>query len=331
MTLFNPVEAWLHMKAQLPPLKIEGIGIMYVYPFFLALLLFEFYKAKHLYNLKETFASFVILVGATVIRVLTNVFEITLYFFLFKLAEPLREQYLGYGSLGFAWFIWIACMLADDHNFYWHHRLSHNIRLLWAAHLPHHSAKTFNLTVSIRNGWFITLYKPIFWLWMPLVGFEPIMIATCLILNSFYQFFLHSQLVPSFPLYEKLFNTPYIHTVHHSSNTEYLDRNHGGILTVWDRLYGTWQAPIKGVVPKYGISHDPGTDNPITHNLFEFQEIWKDVKAAPGLKNKFMYIFGPPGWSHDGSSLTSKQLQAELKLAQAENRDVPEREFVRSN
>jgi len=319
------------MKAQLPPLKIEGIGIMYVYPFFLALLLFEFYRAKHLYNLKETFASFVILVGATVIRVLTNVFEITLYFFLFKLAEPLREQYLGYGSLGFAWYIWIACMLADDHNFYWHHRLSHNIRLLWAAHLPHHSAKTFNLTVSIRNGWFITLYKPIFWLWMPLVGFEPIMIATCLILNSFYQFFLHSQLVPSLPLYERLFNTPYIHTVHHSSNTEYLDRNHGGILTVWDRLYGTWQAPIKGVKPKYGISHDPGTDNPITHNLFEFQEIWKDVKKAPGLKNKFMYIFGPPGWSHDGSSMTSKQLQAELALAKAQGAEVPEREHVRSN
>ena len=235
------------------------------------------------------------------------------------------------GWRGFAWYVWIICMLADDHNFYWHHRLSHSIRVLWAAHLPHHSAKTFNLTVSIRNGWFITLYKPIFWMWLPLVGFEPIMIATCLIMNSFYQFFLHSQLVPSLPLYEKLFNTPYIHTVHHSSNTEYLDFNHGGILTIWDRLYGTWQPPIKGVAPKYGINHNPGTDNPITHNLFEFQEIWKDVKKAPGLKNKFMYIFGPPGWSHDGSSMTSRQLQRELKQARAEGREVPEHIFIRSN
>ena len=328
---FSPVEAWLHMKAQLPPLDIEGIGIKYVYPFFLILLLLEFFNAKHLYNLKETFASFVILVGATVIRVLTNVFEITLYFFLFHLAEPLREHYLGYSTFGFAWYVWIICAIADDHNFYWHHRLSHNVRVLWAAHLPHHSAKTFNLTVSIRNGWFITLIKPIYWLWMPLLGFEPIMIATCLIINAFYQFFLHSQLVPSLPLYERVFNTPYIHTVHHSSNTEYLDRNHGGILTIWDRIYNSWQAPIKGVVPKYGISHDPGTDNPITHNIFEFQEIWKDVKKAPGFKNKFMYIFGPPGWSHDGSSMTSKQLQDELKLAKAEGRAAPEHEHIRSN
>ena len=328
---FNPIDAWLQMKEQLPPLAIEGIGIKYVYPIFLGLLLLEYFNAKDLYNIKETWASFVILVGATVIRVLTNVFEITLYFFLFHLAEPLREQYLGYSTLGFAWYVWIICLFADDHNFYWHHRLSHNIRVLWAAHLPHHSAKTFNLTVSIRNGWFITLFKPIYWLWLPLLGFEPIMIATVLIVNSFYQFVLHSQLVPSLPLYERIFNTPYIHTVHHSSNTEYLDKNHGGIFSFWDRIYGTWQAPIKGLKPKYGISHDPGTDNPITHNLFEFQEIWKDVKKAPGLRNKLMYIFGPPGWSHDGSSMTSKQLQKELAAAKAAGTAVPEHTFIRSN
>ena len=93
------------------------------------------------------------------------------------------------------------------------------------------------------------------------------------------------------------------------------------------KLEGT----IKGVVPKYGISHDPGTDNPVTHNLFEFQEIWRDVKKAPGLKNKLMYIFGPPGWSHDGSSMTSKQLQAELAMAKAQGKEVPHHEFIRSN
>ncbi len=328
---FHLIDAWLGMKSHLPVLKIEGIGIKYVYPCFLGLLLLEFFNAKHLYNLKETFASFIILVGATVIRVLTNVFEISLYLFLFWAAAPVRQHLFGYTSFGFAWYVWLICAIADDHNFYWHHRLAHNVRVLWAAHLPHHSAKTFNLTVSIRNGWFITLVKPIYWLWMPLLGFEPIMIATCLIVNAFYQFFLHSQLVPSLPLYEKVFNTPYIHTVHHCSNTEYLDRNHGGILTIWDRIYGTWQPPINGMVPKYGISHDPGTDNPITHNLFEFQEIWKDVKKAPGLRNKFMYIFGPPGWSHDGSSMTSKQLQTELATANARGVRVPEREFVRSN
>ncbi len=303
------------MKAKLPELAIEGIGITYIYPIFLVFLLIEYFNARHLYNLRETWASFVILVGATLIRVATNVFEITLYFFLFWLAADLRQEYLGYTSLGFAWYIWIICAVADDHNFYWHHRLAHNVRLLWAAHLPHHSAKTFNLTVSIRNGWFITFVKPIYWLWMPLVGFDPIMIATCLIVNAFYQFTLHSQLMPSFGWIENIFNSSYVHVVHHSSNVEYLDRNHGGIFTFWDRIYGTWQAPIKGVQPKFGISHDPGTDNPITHNIFEFQEIWRDVKKSPKLRHKLMYVFGPPGWSHDGSSKTSHQLQEELRAS----------------
>ena len=316
---FNLIDAWRRMAAQLPELPIQDIGLKYVYPIFLALIAMEYIKARHLFDLKESLSGFVIAIGATIMRVVTNVLEISLYLFLFAWAEPFREQYLGYSTLGFAWYIWVLCVIADDHNFYWHHRLSHNIRLLWAAHLPHHSARTFNLTVSIRNGWFITLYKPIIWLWMPLVGFEPIMIATCLIANAMYQFFLHSQVVPSLGWYEKLFNTPYVHTVHHSSNTEYLDRNHGGILVIWDKIYGTWQEPIKGLKPKYGISHDPDTYNPITHNLFEFQEIWRDVKKSPNLWHKFMYIFGPPGWSHDGSSKTSRQLQAEMKAAQEED------------
>lgn len=328
---FNIVEEWFRMKEQLPKLDIEHYGLVYVYPVFIVLILIEYFKAKDLFDLKESLSGFVIGLGATAIRVVTNVFEISLYMFLFWWAADFRQEHFGYTSLGFAWYTWILCAVLDDHNFYWHHRLAHNVRLLWAAHLPHHSGRKYNLTISIRNGWFITLVKPIYWLWMPLVGFEPIMIATCLIINAFYQFTLHSQLVPSYGWLENIFNSSYVHVVHHSSNTEYLDRNHGGIFTFWDRLYKTWQAPIKGVVPKFGISHDPNTNNPITHNVFEFQEIWKDVKKAPGLKNKLMYIFGPPGWSHDGSSMTSKQLQEELAQAKRLGRPVPVHDHVRSN
>jgi len=314
---FDLFNAWLEMKAQLPELPIEGFGLVYVYPLFLLLIVMEYAKARDYYDLRESVSGLVIGVGATVMKVFTGVFEISIYLFLFQWSAPLRESLFGYTTLGTAWFVWLACVVADDHNFYWHHRICHNVRLLWAAHLPHHSAHSFNLTVSIRNGWFITLFKPVYWLWLPLVGFEPIMIATCLIANSFYQFFLHSQLVPSLGWYERIFNTPYVHVVHHSSNTEYLDRNHGGILVIWDKIYGTWQAPIKGLAPKYGISHDPGSYNPITHNLFEFQEIWKDMKKSSKWKDKWMYMFGPPGWSHDGSSKTSSQLQAELARATA--------------
>ncbi len=310
---FNLIEAWLDMKRQLPELPIEGVGAKYIYPLFILLMIVEYRAARHLFDLKESWSGVVMGLGATVIKLIANVFEISIMLFLFEWSKPFRMEHLDYDTLGFAWYIWVICLLFDDHNFYWHHRLAHNIRFLWAAHLPHHSGKMFNLTVSVRNGWFIEFFKPIYWMWMPLVGFEPIMIATCLIANSFYQFFLHTQLVPSLGWFGKVFNTPWVHVVHHSSNTEYLDRNHGGILVIWDRLYGTWQEPIKGLEPRYGISHNPETYNPLVHNVFEFQEIWKDVKRAPTLKAKLLYIFGPPGWSHDGSSKTSRQLQAELK------------------
>lgn len=278
---------------------------------FIVLIIIEYLSARELFDVKETLSGFVMAIGATIMRLSTKAIEFSIYFAVFYFAEPLREVLFGEGngSLGWAWWIWILCFLGDDFSFYWHHRFSHNVRLLWAAHLPHHSAKTYNLTISIRNGWFITLYKPIFWLWMPLVGFEPAMIATALIVNSMYQFFLHSQLIPSLGIYEKLFNTPYIHQVHHSCNIEYLDKNHGGILLIWDKMFGTFLKPMKGVDCKYGIMHDPDTYNPVTHNFFEFAEIWKDMKKSPKFKDKFMYVFGPPGWSHDNSTMTAKQLQ----------------------
>ncbi len=292
-------------------LAIVDFGLKFMYPLYVVLIIVEYLSARHLFDVKESLSGFAIAAGATVVRLLTKTWELALFIVLFKAFEPLREQWLGYASIGWAWWAWILCGLGDDFNFYWHHRISHNVRVLWAAHLPHHSARTFNLTVSIRNGWFITLYKPIFWIWMPILGFEPLMIATCLIVNAMYQFFLHSQKVPSLGWFEKLFNTPWVHQVHHSCNVEYLDRNHGGILIIWDRIFGTWQDQIPGLKPRYGILHDPNTYDPVKHNLFEFQEIWKDVKRAPDLRSKLMYVFGPPGWSHDGTSKTSRQLQRE--------------------
>jgi len=187
------------------------------------------------------------------------------------------------------------------------------VRILWAAHVPHHSAKSFNFTIGIRNGWFITLYKPVFWLWMAVIGFEPGMIATAMIINGVYQFFLHTQLVPStLGWYGKIFNTPYVHQVHHSSNVEYLDKNHGGMMIIWDKLFGTFQDIIPELDPKYGIIKDPDTYNPILINTHEFSSIWKDVRNVNSWKDKLKYVFYPPGWSHDNSSKTAMQMQKEL-------------------
>ena len=212
------------------------VVVKYIYPIFGLLMVLEYFSAKHLFDLKESFAGFVVAIVASVIASFSKLVALAIFFLIFELFKDLRLALFGYETLGWAWYVWIFAILADDFSFYWHHRFSHSIRLLWAAHVPHHSAKNFNFTIGIRNGWFVTLYKPIFWLWMPLIGFEPIMIATCLIINGIYQFFLHTQLVPSMGWYGKIFNTPYVHQVHHSSNIEYLDKNHGGMLIVWDKF-----------------------------------------------------------------------------------------------
>ena len=289
-------------------IEIKAI-LIYIYPIFIFLMILEYVFAKQLFNLKESATGFAIAAVASLVSFFSNAVALTVFIFIFELFEGLRIEYFAYESFGWAWYVWLLVLIADDFNFYWHHRFSHTIRLLWAAHVPHHSARSFNLTIGIRNGWFVTLYKPIFWLWMPIIGIEPGMIAGVMIINSLYQFFLHTQLVPSLGWFGKVFNTPFIHQVHHSSNVEYLDKNHGGMLIIWDRLFGTFQDIIPTVNTKYGILKDPGTYNPILLNTHEFASIWKDVCKVSSWKDKFKYVFYPPGWSHDNSTKTTLELQ----------------------
>ncbi|MFT6760369.1 MAG: sterol desaturase/sphingolipid hydroxylase (fatty acid hydroxylase superfamily), partial [Psychroserpens sp.] len=214
-------------------------------------------------------------------------------------------------DIGYQWWAWVLLFFADDLSFYWHHRLSHHIRILWAAHINHHSSENYNLAVALRQSWTELFYKYIFWLWLPILGFEPVMIFMMMGFSLIYQFWVHTKTIKSLGPLEWIMNTPSHHRVHHASNTRYLDRNHAGILIIWDRIFGTFQKEEETDPVVFGI-----TSNIHTHNLFkiafhEFQSIWKDIKSAPNLKTKLGYIFMPPGWSHDGRSKTSDQLRTE--------------------
>ncbi|WP_299759058.1 sterol desaturase family protein [uncultured Pontibacter sp.] len=287
----------------------------YFVPIFVILIAGEAYisyrEDKELYSFKDSMASTWVGLGAALLNTLTKAYQIGLFFLFYKLFEPLRVEFLGYENLGWAWWVWVLCLIGDDFNFYWHHRFCHTIRIFWAAHLVHHSSDKFNLGTAFRNGWTIFLYKPIYWLWLPILGFNPVMIALCMSFNSIYQFFLHSTLVPKIPVFGQVFNTPWVHQVHHACNIEYLDRNHGGILIIWDKLFGTYLDKDKNLETKFGVLHPPTKHDPITLNFHEFNDIWKDVRSVKSWKAKFMYVFGPPGWSHDGSRKTSKMLQQE--------------------
>ncbi len=300
--------------------------LVYGVPVFIAFILVELTYSKahgddHIYHWKDLFASGFMGIGSAVLGPLFKVlFAIALFEGVYEWCNPyvdgVRQNVLGYASFGYAWYIWLFCQLADDFTYYWFHRANHEIRFLWAAHIVHHSSDNFNLGTAVRNGWFTILYKPLFYMWMPAIGFPPEMVLVCLGIEALWQFQLHSQYIPKLGWLEKIFNTHTMHQVHHAQNVEYLDKNHGGFLNIFDKLFGTWKEFDEEIDVKYGVIHSPNSYNPAVILTHEYKDIWKDVKKADKWSHKLMYIFGPPGWSHDGSTLTVKQQQALHKKQQ---------------
>ena len=213
-------------------------------------------------------------------------------------------------KLGTDWWVWIILFFADDFTFYLHHRSCHEIRLFWAAHVNHHSSQQYNLAVALRQSWGELLHKYFWYLWLPLF-FHPVMILSVMAISLIYQFWLHTETIDRLPKpIEWFFNTPSHHRVHHGSNVRYLDRNHAGILIIWDRMFGTFSPELREEKVVYGITTNIDTNNPFIIASHEYANLFSDVKKAPGLRNKLGYIFGPPGWSHDGSTQTAKQMRA---------------------
>ncbi len=301
--------------------------LAYGVPCFIALILLEIAYSRHnnkkdLYVWKDLMTSGSLGVGTAILSPLLQVvFMIVLFEGVYSIFNPVINgeniNIFGYESFGYEWYIWGLCMLGDDFAYYWYHRANHEIRILWAAHIVHHSSDHFNLGTGVRNGFFTHFYKPFFYVWLPAVGFPVEMIMVCIGIESLWQFQLHSQYIPKMGFLERFLNTHTMHQVHHSQNLEYMDKNHGGILNIFDRMFGTWKELDDKIDTKFGVTHPPNSYNPVIILTHEFKDIWKDVKKAKSINEKFMYIFGPPGWSPDGSTLTVKQQQSLLKNKKA--------------
>ena len=202
---------------------------------------------------------------------------------------------------------WLVLLVAEDCCYYWFHRVHHEVRFLWAVHVNHHSSEHYNLSTALRQTLFTPLTGPIFWAPLALVGFPPVMILTAQAWSLLYQFWLHTEAIGTLGPLEWVMNTPSHHRVHHGKNVPYLDRNHAGIFIVWDRLFGTFAREDERVV--YGLTKDIESFNLVTIGFHEFAAIARDVRHAPTLGAKLGYVVAPPGWSHDGSSKTARQLQ----------------------
>lgn len=190
---------------------------------------------------------------------------------------------------------WALLFLLDDLTYYVLHRANHTVRLFWAGHVPHHSSQRYNFATALRQGPGERIHKYLFWLPLPLLGFDPGMILTVMALSLLYQFFLHTEWMGPWPRpLSWLLNTPSHHRVHHASNGPYLDRNHGGVLIVWDRLFGTFVAEDPAEPVRYGLTKNLARHDAPYVATHEYRAIWADVRHSRSVGEALYRIFGPP-------------------------------------
>lgn len=214
------------------------------------------------------------------------------------------------------WESWIALFFAVELAYYWLHRFSHEIRWMWTQHSVHHSARQITLSVAYRLGWTQFLAGP--WLFLvPVcwIGFDPRAVVLMYAANLLYQFWLHTEVVPKLGPLERVFNTPSHHRVHHAVEPEYLDRNYGGVLIIWDKLFGTF-APEREHAPRtYGLVHQIDTLNPVKIAFTEWAALVRDLRAARSSREVLGLLFGPPGWKADGSGQTTRAIRRAAGIA----------------
>lgn len=212
-------------------------------------------------------------------------------------------------EIPFVWWAWVLIFFFEDFTYYWAHRIGHESRFFWASHVIHHSSKKYNLSTALRQTWTGSFTSFIFYLWLPLLGFHPVMILMQQSISLLYQYWIHTELIKKMPKwFEFIFNTPSHHRVHHATNPQYLDRNHAGILIIWDRIFGTFEN--ENEKPIYGLITNINTFNPLRIAFHEWFVMLKDSFTQKiYFADRIKYLFMPPGWKHDGSGMISSDLR----------------------
>ena len=240
------------------------------------------------YERRDTTASLLMLVGNVAVNLATLAAVGRVHRFVYRnrVADLGRRR----GSF-------IVSMVMWDFLYYWNHRWMHEVRLFWANHVSHHSSERYNLSTALRQPWSGFLLSWV-WLPMPALGLNPQHVARAGQLNLLYQYWIHTEVIDRLPgPAEAVLNTPSHHRVHHGANPQYLDKNYGGILITWDKLFGSFEPEVRRV--KYGLTKNIRTFNPLRIGYHEFVDIARDVRSARGLRAKLAHVFGRPGWSAD--------------------------------
>lgn len=270
---------------------MSNLLLQYAIPVFFVLIFIEALYARvkglQLYNLRNSLSCLGCGIFTTSLEVFTKAALLALYSWVY---EHLAWVKLDDGS----WVTWITGLLVFDFIWYWAHRISHEVNVLWGGHVPHHQSEEFNLTTGLRQGALQDLmYWPLYLLMAPL-GYSADMFIAQLLINKFYGFWLHTRTIGQLPLVEGILSTPSAHRVHHGMNDRYINKNYGGILIVFDRLFGTYQKEDETVI--FGVRKRYASYNPVWAHFDWLYSIGQDAMRAERGWDKIRIWFMPTGW-----------------------------------
>lgn len=265
--------------------------ILLAVPFFLLLigieLIAEKVRGTNYYRLNDSITSLTTGTLSQLLKVVRLMVPFTVYVMVF--------QHLSLFKLGDSALVWIIAFVLYDFSYYWLHRCGHEVNILWAAHVVHHSSEEYNLTTALRQTG-TSVFSFLFYLPLAILGFEPLMLATVGALNLIYQYWVHTQHIGKLGWYEKYFVTPSNHRGHHAQNAVYIDRNYGGVFIIWDRLFGSYQEELEDDLPIYGIRGALNSWNPLWANVQVYKQLMDDCRHTKIWWCKLTIWFRRTGW-----------------------------------
>ena len=265
--------------------------ILFAIPFFLLMMGLEilhgYRQKKKYYRFNDTVANLSIGIGSEATGLFFKLVIFGSYIYIY--------QQWAFFHIAPSWWSFLCVLILYDFCFYWAHRMLHSVNIFWGAHVVHHSSEEYNLSVALRQSWFESMLGFFIFIPIPLLGFDPVVFVSAAAFDSLYQFWIHTQAVRKMPQwYEKIFNTPSHHRVHHARNPQYIDKNYGGIFIIWDKLFGSFQKEEEECI--YGITTPLNSWNPVWANLHYYAGLFSVLKKIKSPFLKLRFLFARPGW-----------------------------------
>jgi sterol desaturase/sphingolipid hydroxylase (fatty acid hydroxylase superfamily) len=271
--------------------EVYAIGAPIVLAMIFVEILISNWQQKNYYKTQDTLCTIGLLAGNIIVAFSIKGLILALHFYLY--------QYKIFELSGMLplWLFWILTFVVIDLVFYIYHRMSHRIRFLWAIHLSHHSSEEMNFAVSFRQAWFGPVSKIPFFMLLPMLGFDPTIIAAAGVISTLWGIVGHTQIIGKLGFIEWFFNTPSHHRVHHGSNKQYIDKNYGNLLIIWDRMFGTFEPEEEPV--KFGLVNNVKTYNPAKITFVAWSSMIDDIKKKKNLSEMLSTIMEPPNTQAD--------------------------------